>query len=94
MKVGNIVPQPAGTPGDTPQPYRDWSTHIAWRLFLAASHAKAARALLHEYEGTECDEGLTSVSYVLSQLVDDCEKIAEDVNEKEYTYEVKGAERG
>lgn len=64
----------------TPKWLCTWANGMGYRLYEFAYAAQAAKALLHEYAGTDANAGLTGVSYLLSRLSDDCERAAADAN--------------
>jgi hypothetical protein len=60
--------------------YADFANHVSYLLYELGYQARAARALLHEYEESDKVEELTGVSYLLSKLSEDCKKLSEDVS--------------
>lgn len=52
------------------------ATDLAYQLSEVSYQARAARALLHEFEGADADEGLVGVSYLLARVSDDCDRLS------------------
>jgi hypothetical protein len=78
-----IIARGADAP-DTPlhDRVRGFASHTGYVLYEIAYQAKAARALLHEHPESEGDETLTGISYLLSRIADDCDRLSGEVNEQ------------
>jgi hypothetical protein len=71
-----------------PKSYADFAYHLSYLLHELGFQARAARALLNEYEKSDQVEELTGVSYLLSKLTEECKKLSDDVSNTARTYTV------
>lgn len=78
-----------GTQGDHEQQragYLEFANQLGYELHRLRYQADAARALLREHEGSESDHELVGTSYMLTDIAELANNLAERLDESSFKY--------